>query len=139
VAAYKVTNEFCEAEVDWITSVGGIDIKYNTSLGKDVFLSDLQRDFDAVFLGIGVGVARSLGVKGEDLEGVVDAIEFIYNLRTNPFSTIAVGDKVAVIGLGMTAIDAATQSKRLGASEVTIVYRRTENEKPCTDSEVDVV
>ena len=138
VAAYKVTNEFCEAEVDWITSVGGIDIKYNTSLGKDVFLDDLQRDFDAVFLGIGVGVARSLGVKGEDLEGVVDAIEFIYNLRTNPFSTIAVGDKIAVIGLGMTAIDAATQSKRLGASEVTIVYRRTENEKPCTESEMDV-
>jgi glutamate synthase (NADPH/NADH) small chain len=138
VAAYKVTNEFCEAEVDWITSVGGIDIKYNTSLGKDVFLDDLQRDFDAVFLGIGVGVARSLGVKGEDLEGVVDAIEFIYNLRTHPLSTIAVGDKIAVIGLGMTAIDAATQSKRLGASEVTIVYRRTENEKPCTDSEVDV-
>jgi dihydropyrimidine dehydrogenase (NAD+) subunit PreT len=138
VAAYKVTPEFCEAEVDWITSVGGIDIKYNTSLGEDVFLDDLQRDFDAVFLGIGVGVARSLGVKGEDLEGVVDAIEFIYNLRTNPLSTIAVGDKVAVIGLGMTAIDAATQSKRLGASEVTIVYRRTENEKPCTESEMDV-
>jgi dihydropyrimidine dehydrogenase (NAD+) subunit PreT len=138
VAAYKVTPEFCEAEVDWITSVGGIEIKYNTSLGKDVFLDDLQRDFDAVFLGIGVGVARSLGVKGEDLAGVVDAIEFIYNLRTNPLSTIAVGDKVAVIGLGMTAIDAATQSKRLGASEVTIVYRRTENEKPCTESEMDV-
>ncbi len=138
VAAYKVTPEFCEAEVDWITSVGGIDIKYNTSLGKDVFLDDLQRDFDAVFLGIGVGVARSLGVKGEDLTGVVDAIEFIYQLRTNPLSKIAVGDKVAVIGLGMTAIDVATQSKRLGASEVTIVYRRTENEKPCTESEMDV-
>jgi dihydropyrimidine dehydrogenase (NAD+) subunit PreT len=138
VAAYKVTPEFCQEEVDWITSVGGIDIQYNKSLGKDVFLDDLQRDFDAVFLGIGVGVARSLGVKGEDLEGVVDAIEFIYNLRTNPLSTIAVGDKVAVIGLGMTAIDAATQSRRLGASEVTIVYRRTENEKPCTESEMNV-
>lgn len=138
VAAYKVTPEFCEAEVNWITSVGGIDIKYNTTLGKDMFLADLQRDFDAVFLGIGVGVARSLGVAGEDLDGVVDAIQFIYDLRTNPFSKIAVGDKVAVIGLGMTAIDAATQSKRLGASEVTIVYRRTENEKPCTDAEVDI-
>lgn len=138
VAAYKVTPEFCEAEVNWITSVGGIDIRYNTALGKDVQLIDLQRDYDALFLGIGVGVARHLGVEGEDLEGVVDAIQFIYDLRTNPLSTIAVGDKVAVIGLGMTAIDAATQSKRLGASEVTIVYRRTENEKPCTDSEVDI-
>jgi dihydropyrimidine dehydrogenase (NAD+) subunit PreT len=138
VAAYKVTPEFCEAEVDWITSVGGIDIKYNKTLGKDVFLDDLQRNFDAVFLGIGVGVARSLGVEGEDLDGVVDAIQFIYDLRTHPLSKIAVGDKVAVIGLGMTAIDAATQSKRLGASEVTIVYRRTENEKPCTESEMNV-
>lgn len=138
VAAYKVTPEFCEAEVNWITSVGGIDIKYNTILGKDVQITDLQRDFDAVFLGIGVGVARSLDIEGEDLDGVVDAIKFIYDLRTNPLSTIAVGDKVAVIGLGMTAIDAATQSKRLGASEVTIVYRRTENEKPCTDAEVDI-
>ena len=138
VAAYKVTPEFCEAEVNWITSVGGIEIKYNTSLGKNVFLDDLQRDFDAVFLGIGVGVARSLGVEGEDLDGVVDAIQFIYDLRTHPLSKIAVGDKVAVIGLGMTAIDAATQSKRLGASEVTIVYRRTENEKPCTDAEVNI-
>ena len=138
VAGYKVTPQFCENEVNYITSIGGIDIKYEKTLGKDVFLDDLQRDFDAVFLGIGVGLARPLSIEGENLKGVVNALEFIYDIRTRPLSKIAVGDKVAVIGLGMTAIDAATQAKRLGATEVTIVYRRTEDEKPCTDVEVDI-
>lgn len=138
VAAYKVTPEFCKSEVDYILSIGGIDVQYKKELGKDIFLSDLQKKYDAVFLGIGVGIARSLDIPGEELDGVVDAISFIYKLRTNDFSKIAVGDKVAVIGMGMTAIDAATQSKRLGASEVTMIYRRTENEKPCTDVELDL-
>ncbi|MES2837811.1 MAG: NAD(P)-dependent oxidoreductase [Bacteroidota bacterium] len=138
VAAYKVTPQFCKDEVDYITSVGGIDIKYKQELGKDVTLADLQKNYDAVFLGIGVGIARELNIPGENLEGVVDAISFIYDLRTNDYSKIAIGDKVAVIGMGMTAIDAATQSKRLGAKEVTMIYRRTENEKPCTDVELDI-
>ncbi len=138
VAGYKVTPEFCEAEVNFITSIGGITIEYGQELGKDIFLNELQHNFDAVFLGIGVGLARPLSIEGENLNGVENALEFIYNIRTKPLSTVAVGDKVAVIGLGMTAIDAATQAKRLGASEVTIVYRRTEAEKPCTDIEVDI-
>lgn len=138
VAAYKVTPSFCKDEVDYITSVGGIDIKYKQELGKDITLADLQKQYDAVFLGIGVGIARELEIPGENLDGVVDAISFIYNLRTNDYSKIAVGDKVAVIGMGMTAIDAATQSKRLGAKEVTMIYRRTEKEKPCTDVELDI-
>ncbi len=138
IAAYKVTPEFCEDEVKYITSIGGIDIRYNQELGKDIHLKELQDNFDAVFLGIGVGVARRLDISGEDSEGVEDAISYIYNLRTNDFSTVPVGDKVVVIGLGMTAIDAATQAKRLGAKDVTIVYRRTENEKPCTDVELDI-
>ncbi|MES2395596.1 MAG: NAD(P)-dependent oxidoreductase [Bacteroidota bacterium] len=138
VAAYKVTPEFCKDEVDYILSVGGIDVQYKKELGKDITLADLQKKYDAVFLGIGVGIARSLDIPGEDLDGVVDAISFIYDLRTNDYSKIAVGDNVAVIGMGMTAIDAATQSKRLGAKEVTMIYRRTENEKPCTDVELDL-
>ena len=138
IAAYKVTPEFCEAEVNYITSIGGIDIQYNTALGSDVSLQDLQKNYDAVFLGFGVGLARQLNIPGEDLEGVVDAISFIYQLRKQGLSTLRVGDKVAVIGLGMTAIDAATQAKRLGAKEVTIVYRRTYDEKPCTDVELDI-
>jgi glutamate synthase (NADPH/NADH) small chain len=138
VAAYKVTPEFCQEEVDYILSVGGIEVKYNQELGKNIQLADLQKQYDAVFLGIGVGIARGLEIPGENMAGVVDAISYIYDIRTKPFNEIPVGDKVVVIGLGMTAIDAATQSKRLGATEVTIVYRRTENEKPCTDEEVDV-
>ncbi len=138
VAAYKVTPEFCKNEVDYILSIGGINVQYNKELGKDIILADLQKKYDAVFLGIGVGIARSLDIPGEKLEGVVDAISFVYDLRTNDYSSTAVGDKVAVIGMGMTAIDAATQSKRLGSREVTMIYRRTENEKPCTDVELDL-
>lgn len=138
IAAYKVTPTFCEDEVDFITSLGGIDIKYDHALGKEVTLEGLQKDYDAVYLGIGVGLANRLNIPGEDLEGVVDAISFIYDIRTKGFSNIPVGNKVAVIGMGMTAIDAATQSKRLGSSDVTMVYRRSESEKNCTQVELDI-
>jgi dihydropyrimidine dehydrogenase (NAD+) subunit PreT len=138
IAAYKVTPEFCEDEVNYITSIGGIEIKYNQELGKNVSLTDLQKKYDAVYIGMGVGVARQLDIPGEELAGVEDAIHFIYDLRDKGYASVPVGDKVAVIGMGMTAIDAATQAKRLGAKEVTLVYRRTEAEKPCTDVELDI-
>ncbi|MBL0334206.1 MAG: NAD(P)-dependent oxidoreductase [Chitinophagaceae bacterium] len=138
IAAYKVTPAFCEDEVKYILSVGGIDIKYNQELGKNCSLTELQKQYDAVYLAIGVGLARQLAIPGEELEGVEDAISFIYKLRDGGYPAVAVGDKVAVIGMGMTAIDAATQAKRLGAEEVTLVYRRSESEKPCTDVELDL-
>lgn len=138
IAAYKVTPRFCEDEVNYITSLGGIEIKYNQELGKDLSLGDLHKNYDAVYLGFGVGLARQLDIPGEDLEGVVDAISFIYNIRAGGYADVPVGDKVAVIGMGMTAIDAATQAKRLGAKEVTIVYRRTQSEMPCTEAELDI-
>jgi glutamate synthase (NADPH/NADH) small chain len=138
IAAYKVTPTFCEEEVDYITGLGGIDIQYNHSLGEEVTLEQLQNDYDAVYLGLGVGLANLLNIPGEDLEGVKDAISFIYDIRTQSYSNIPVGNKVAVIGMGMTAIDAATQSKRLGAHEVTMVYRRSEAEKNCTQVEMDI-
>ncbi len=138
IAAYKVTPVFCEEEVDFITSLGGIDIKYDHALGKDVTLEQLQNDYDAVYLGIGVGLANQLNIPGEELEGVEDAIKFIYDIRTEGFPNVPIGDKVAVIGMGMTAIDAATQAKRLGAREVTMVYRRSEAEKNCTQEELDI-
>lgn len=138
IAAYKVTPQFCQDEVDYITSIGGIEIKYEQALGKDIKLAELQQQYDAVYLAFGVGVARQLDIPGEELEGVVDAIRFIYDIRSNEYSKVPVGNRVAVIGLGMTAIDAATQAKRLGAEEVTIVYRRTYDEKPCTDVELDI-
>ena len=138
IAAYKVTPEFCEDELAYILSVGGIEVKYGCELGVDVELGELRGSFDAVFLGIGVGLARRLEVPGEGLEGVVDAIRFIYSIRDAEYPSVPVGDKVAVIGMGMTAIDAATQAKRLGAGEVTLVYRRTEAEMPCTRAELEL-
>jgi dihydropyrimidine dehydrogenase (NAD+) subunit PreT len=138
VAAYKITPQFCQDEIDFITSLGGIDIKYDHSLGRDITLVDLQKDYDAVYLGIGVGLANQLNIPGEDLEGVQDAISFIYDIRSNGYPNVPVGDKVAVIGMGMTAIDAATQAKRLGAKDVTMVYRRSEAEKNCTQVELDI-
>src|SRR5215470_15358545 len=98
IAAYKVTPQFCEDEVNYITAIGGIEIRYGQELGKDFTLASLKKEFDAVFLGIGVGVARQLDIPGEKLEGVVDAIGFIYNLRANGYPSVPVGDKVAVIG-----------------------------------------
>ncbi len=138
IAAYKVTPQFCEDEVNYILSLGGIEIKYNQELGMSISLTELQKNYDAVFLGIGVGLARQLDIPGEDLEGVEDAIKFIYNLRDKGFPAVSVGDRVAVIGMGMTAIDAATQAKRLGAKEVTMLYRRTQEEMPCTQHELDI-
>ena len=138
IAAYKVTPEFCEEEVNYILSIGGIEVKYNQELGKDISLADLQKNYDAVYLGFGVGIARQLNIAGEELEGVVDAISFIYAIRTKGYSSVAVGAKVAVIGMGMTAIDAATQAKRLGAKEVTLIYRRTQEEMPCTETELNI-
>jgi glutamate synthase (NADPH/NADH) small chain len=138
IAAYKVTPQFCEDEVNYILSIGGITVKYNRELGKNVSLDKLKNKYDAVYLGMGVGLTRNLNINGEELEGVVDAIDFIYTLRDKGYASVYVGDKVAVIGMGMTAIDAATQAKRLGASEVTIVYRRTHAEMPCTQHEMDI-
>jgi dihydropyrimidine dehydrogenase (NAD+) subunit PreT len=138
IAAYKVTPQFCEDEVNYILSLGGIEIKYNQELGKNISLTELQKNYDAVYLGIGIGLARQLDIAGEDLDGVEDAITFIYNIRNSGFDKVTVGDKVAVIGMGMTAIDAATQAKRLGAKEVTMLYRRTQEEMPCTQAELDI-
>ena len=138
VAAYKVTPEYCAEELDYILSLGGITVEYGRELGRDLQLDHLRHQYDAVFLAFGVGLARRLDIPGEELEGVVDALRFIYAIRTEGFPAVAVGDKVAVIGMGMTAIDAATQARRLGAEEVTLVYRRTEEEMPCTQKELEI-
>lgn len=138
IAAYKVTPEFCQQEVDYILSPGGIDIQYNQELGNNIQLETLRAVYDAVYLAIGVGNTRLLNIPGENLNGVTDAIRFIYDIRTHDFASVPVGDKVAVIGMGMTAIDAATQARRLGAREVTLVYRRTEQEMPCTTTELEL-
>lgn len=138
IAAYKITPQFCADELEYILSIGGITIKYEQELGRDVYLADLRRQYDAVYLAFGVGLARQLDIPGENLEGVIDAIRFIYSIRAQGYPAVPVGDRVAVIGMGMTAIDAATQARRLGAKEVTLVYRRTQAEMSCTEAELDI-
>ncbi len=136
VAAYKVNPEFCQQEVDYITSLGGMEIRYGQELGRNLDLESLRREFDAVYLG--VGLTRQLGIPGEALEGVVDALDFIYSIREQGYASVPVGDQVLVIGMGMTAIDAATQAMRLGGADVTLVYSRTEAEMPCTRHELEI-
>lgn len=138
VAAYKITPEYCAEELEYILSLGGITVRYGAELGKSLQLEQLRDEYDAVFLAFGVGLARRLDIPGEDLDGVIDALRFIYAIRAGGFPSVPVGDKVAVIGMGMTAIDAATQARRLGAEEVTLLYRRTEEEMPCTKKELEI-
>jgi dihydropyrimidine dehydrogenase (NAD+) subunit PreT len=138
IAAYKISPAFCREELDFILSIGGITIRYEQELGRNLLLKDLRAHYDAVYVAIGVGLTRKLDIQGEDLQGVVDAIHFIYAIRDEGYPAVPVGDRVAVIGMGMTAIDAATQAKRLGAKEVTLVYRRTQAEMPCTLAELEI-
>jgi glutamate synthase (NADPH/NADH) small chain len=125
IAAYKSTEDFAAREVDWLLQIGGIEIRNNMALGRDMTMADLQSDYDAVFLGMGLGGVNALTAPGADKEGVLDAVGFIADLRQcADLSTLPVGRDVVVIGGGMTAVDAAVQSKLLGALNVTIVYRR---------------
>jgi len=125
IAAYKTAGGFAQAEVKWLLKIGGIKIQRETVLGQDVTLEALIKSHDAVFLGLGLAGVNALGIEGEDLPGVRDAVEFIAELRQKKdLSKLPIGRDVVVIGGGMTAIDAAVQSKLLGAENVTIVYRR---------------
>jgi glutamate synthase (NADPH/NADH) small chain len=125
IAAYKSTEDFAAREVDWLLQIGGIEIRNNMALGRDVMMADLRSDYDAVFLGMGLGGVNALTAPGADKEGVLDAVGFIADLRQcADLSSLPVGRDVVVIGGGMTAVDAAVQSKLLGALNVTIVYRR---------------
>ena len=127
IAAYKTLDDFAAREAAFILSVGGIEAQYGVALGKHVTLDELRRDYDAVFLGLGLGATNKLGLPNEDdLENVVDAVDYIALLRqTEDKTTLPVGRRVVVIGGGMTAIDIAVQSKKLGAQTVTIIYRRS--------------
>ncbi|RBP08206.1 glutamate synthase (NADPH/NADH) small chain [Roseiarcus fermentans] len=130
IAAYKSVDDFAAKEAAFILSVGGIEALYGVRLGEHVGLDDLRRDYDATFLAMGLGATNKLGLPGEaELENVADAVEYIGALRQAPDLTLLpVGRRVVVIGGGMTAIDIAVQSKKLGAQNVTIVYRRGEEQ-----------
>ena len=125
IAAYKTVEGFAQAELAWLLGIGGIEVAYGRRLGRDVALADLVETFDAVFLGIGLGGVRALEAEGAERDGVRPAVEFIAELRqaADP-GALPIGRRVVVVGGGMTAIDAGVQAKKLGAEEVTIVYRR---------------
>jgi glutamate synthase (NADPH/NADH) small chain len=126
IAAYKTVDDFAAREAAFILSIGGVDIRRGQALGRDVELEQLRRDYDAVFLAMGLGSTNKLGLPREtELENVVDAVDFIARLRqAKDLAMLPIGRRVVVIGGGMTAIDVAVQSKKLGAETVTIVYRR---------------
>ena len=125
IAAYKSPDNFAQAEVDFVLSIGGITVEHNKILGRDISLGELRHSYDAVFLAVGLGGVNALGIAGETTPGVENAVDYIANLRqASDLSKLPVGRRIVVVGGGMTAIDIADQSKRLGAEDVTIVYRR---------------
>ena len=129
IAAYKATDDIAQKEAQYILAIGGIEVKTNMSLGRDISLAELREQFDAVFLSVGLDDTRQLGIDGEETEGVIDAVKYIADLRqAADMSELPVGRRVVVIGGGMTAVDVAVQSKLLGAEEVTIVYRRGQDQ-----------
>lgn len=123
IAEYKMTPATALAEVQDILDLG-IELRLGVAIGRDVPFDKLLADYDAIFVAIGLGLTKSLGIPGEDQQGVVDALTFIEQLKTRPYRETRVGRRVAVVGAGNTAIDAVTQAKRLGAEWATIVYRR---------------
>ncbi len=125
IAAYKSVDDFAAKEVDFVLSIGGIKIEHGMALGKKLKLANLQKDYDAVFLGLGLSGVNALGAKNEDADGIADAVDYISDLRqAKDPSKLKIGRNVVVIGGGMTAIDIAVQSKLLGAENVTVIYRR---------------
>jgi glutamate synthase (NADPH/NADH) small chain len=125
LATYKTVDGFAQKEIDWLLSIGGIEVRAQHSLGRDMFLDALAKDYDAVFLGLGLAGVNTLGIPTPADVAARAAVDFIAELRqaASPAS-VPVGRRVVVIGGGMTAVDAAVQSKLLGAEDVTMVYRR---------------
>ena len=135
IASYKTPGDFAQAEVDWLMQIGGIGLVENWQLGRagDGTLDDLLAQHDAVFLGMGLTGVNARRLEGEDMGNVTPATAFIAELRqAEDLATLPIGRDVVVIGGGMTAVDAAVQSKLLGAENVSIVYRRSCAEMPAS-------
>ena len=138
LATYKTVDDFAQKEVEWLLSIGGIDIRSKTALGREVSLPQLVQDYDAVFLGMGLAGVNNIGITEPDAGGIRNAVEFIAELRqARDYAQVPVGRRVVVIGGGMTAVDAAVQSKMLGAEQVTIVYRRGAESMSASSHEQD--
>ncbi|MEX3791064.1 NAD(P)-dependent oxidoreductase [Paraburkholderia sp. BR14374] len=138
IAAYKTVDDYAQREVRWLLSIGGIELRQRQRLGQDVTLAELRAAYDAVFIGVGLGGTHTLSIEGELLDGVLDAVDFIAGLRAaDDLSGVPVGRKVVVLGGGNTAIDAAVQSRKLGADQVTLAYRRGAAQMSATWAELE--
>lgn len=134
IAAYKTVDDFAQNEVDFVLSIGGIEVETGKQLGRDMTLDTLRARFDAVFLGLGLAGVNAVNLPNQPLDGADNAIDYIARLRqTDDLATLPIGRRVVVVGGGMTTIDQASQAKRLGAEDVTIVYRRDENRMGASD------
>lgn len=139
IASYKSVDDFAAKEVEWLLKIGGITIETGRSLGAGLTIEGLKASFDAIFLGIGLAGVNALRVEGADKDGVVDAVDFISNLRqASDLTKVTIGRDVVVIGGGMTAVDAAVQAKLLGALNVSLVYRRGRDRMNASPFEQDL-
>jgi heterodisulfide reductase subunit A-like polyferredoxin len=133
IPEYRLPKEILRQEIGYIQKLG-VNIKTGVQVGKDITLEKLKKDYDAIFVAIGAHGGMKLGIEGEDIPGVMEGIGFLQ--ATNLGEKVNVGNKVAVIGGGNTAIDCARTAKRIGAKEVIIVYRRSRTEMPASEEEI---
>ena len=137
IAAYKLRAKDTMREVELVRGLG-VEIRQKTTVGRDITFAQLEKDFDVIFIGVGLGETGNLGVPGEHLQGVVGAMEFIEPTKVHPFAQLTIGRRIACIGAGNTAIDVVTAAKRLGAEIVHLIYRRGEQEMPAFRYEYDL-
>ena len=131
--AFRCSSAMLDDEISLVRSAG-VSFEFNRVLGRDLQLEELRREFDAVYLAIGAQKGAGLGIKGEDARGVLPAVDFLRSLAAGERTPL--GKRVAIIGGGFTALDAARSARRLGASEVFILYRRTKDEMPASREEI---
>jgi len=134
IPEYRLPKEVLDKEISLIEKMG-VKIVYNTKLGEDISLEYLKNNYDAVFIGIGAWKSSSIRCKGEDKKGVLGGIDFLREVSTNGKAEI--GKRVAVVGGGNTAMDVARTAVRLGADKVSVLYRRTREEIPAEDIEIE--
>jgi glutamate synthase (NADPH/NADH) small chain len=137
IAAYKMRAVDVLREVKMICDMG-LEIRNGITVGKDVMLVRLEAEFDAIFLGVGLGATDRLNIPGEELEGSIDSLAFIEQTKSKSFAEIVVGRRIAVIGGGNTAIDVVTAARRLGAEQVFMIYRRSQEEMSAFDYELEL-
>ncbi|MEO6168981.1 MAG: NAD(P)-dependent oxidoreductase [Chitinophagales bacterium] len=137
VAPYKITNEDALNEMDYLEKQFGYKVHYSTTINSESDIQQLEKNYDSIFIGVGLGSTSKLNIRGEALENVFGAVEFVEQLRMNHYK-ISVPEKVIVLGGGNTAMDAASESARMGAKKVLLAYRRSKEEMPAYDFEYEL-